>query len=84
MNTTGRPVFVSTRTDINGKYQLRVHDGGSFYLKVRSIFGGGAPKIGEYVSAEESVKVIIKKNQQLNGVLIKAKKFSRIRKDKYL
>jgi hypothetical protein len=76
-DTSGRPVFVSTRTDIDGKYLLRVHDGGTFYLKVRSVMGGGAPKNGEFISAEEPVMITIIKEQKLNGVALKANKFSR-------
>ena len=77
MNTTGKPVFVSTATDINGKYLLRVHDGGTFYLKVRSVIGGGAPENGEFVSVQDQVMVTLKKEQILTGVKLKAKNFSR-------
>lgn len=76
-NTTGKPVFVSTRTDIDGKFLLGVHDGGTYYLKVRSVIGGGAPENGEFISAEEPVMVTLKKEQKLGGITLKAKKFSR-------
>ncbi len=77
MDSTGRPAFVSTRTDINGKYLLRVHDGGTFYLKIRGVIGGGSPENGEIMSADEPVMVTIKKEQKLDGVSLKAKRFSR-------
>jgi hypothetical protein len=77
---TGRPVFVSDRTDKNGKYLLRVHDGGSYYLKVRSVYGGGPPQDGEFLNVTEEfepVMVTLKKEQKLKGVTLKVKKFSR-------
>jgi hypothetical protein len=81
---TGRPVFVSDRTDKNGRYLLRLHDGGSFYLKVRSVIGGGAPQEGEFLNTTEEfepVMVTLKKEQKLYGVTLKVKKFSRKTRD---
>ncbi|HZV81294.1 MAG TPA: carboxypeptidase-like regulatory domain-containing protein, partial [Geobacteraceae bacterium] len=46
----GRPVFVSDRTDKKGRYQLRTNDGGTFYLSVRGVVGGGKPADGEYLN----------------------------------
>jgi len=43
----GRPLFISDRTDKDGRYQLRVNLGGSYFLKVRNTYGGGAVKPGE-------------------------------------
>lgn len=79
-NAKGRPVFISDTTDKNGKYMLRVHDGGSFFLKVRSVHGGGVPEIGELqnVSREfESQMVTLKKYQHLQGIQLKVNSFSR-------
>ena len=75
---TGRPVFISERTDKNGKYRLRVHDGGIFYLKVRSVYGGGTPEAGEFLNITEEFKpflVILKKDQNLQGINLQVKKF---------
>lgn len=77
-NITGRPAFISERTDKNGKYRLRVHDGGTFYLKVRSVFGGGAPETGEFLNITEDFEpdmVTLKKDQKLQGISLKVKKF---------
>lgn len=82
---TGRPIFISDKTDKNGKFLLRVHDGGSFYMKVRSVYGGGAPEDGEFQSITKDFEpfvVTLKKDQRLQGVQLKVKRFSRGSKDK--
>ena len=45
----GRPAFVSTSSDSEGRYQLRVDKGRIFYLKVRNIYAGGKPQTGKLV-----------------------------------
>src|SRR6185369_12688258 len=63
----GRPVFISDRTDKNGRFQLRTNDGGTFYLKVRSVVGGGKPSKGEYMNTTkefEPVEVNLKKEEK--------------------
>lgn len=83
-NITGRPTFVSDKSDKNGKFLLRVNDGGSFFLKVRSVYGGGVPENGEMqnVTKEfESVMVTLEKNQRIKGLQLKVKKFSRSSKN---
>jgi hypothetical protein len=75
----GRPAFVSDRTDKTGKYQLRVYEGGTYYLKVRSVIGGGAPEAGEYQSATKEfvpVEVNLKKGEKLKDVALKVAAFS--------
>lgn len=42
----GKPLYVSERSDSEGKYLLRVAEGGSYYLRVRSAYGGGVPGEG--------------------------------------
>lgn len=76
----GRPTFISERTDKNGRYVLRVHDGGTFYLKVRSVYGGGAPQDGEFLNITNEFKPLkasLEKHQKLKGVTLKVLKFSR-------
>lgn len=43
----GKPLFISDRTDKEGRYQLRVDSGGRYYLKARNTYGGGVVKPGE-------------------------------------
>jgi len=45
----GKPLFASERTGTDGTYLLRVHKGGTYYLKSREVYGGGAPKAGEII-----------------------------------
>ena len=37
----GRPLFVSDRSGKDGKYFIRLHSGGSYYLSARTDYGGG-------------------------------------------
>jgi len=41
-----RPEFVSDRTDKDGKFILRVYEGGPYYLRARDLYGGGPPATG--------------------------------------
>ncbi len=43
---SGKPLFVSKKTGRNGKYSLRVHQGGQYYLRARTVLGGGPPAPG--------------------------------------
>lgn len=75
---SGRPVFISERTDQQGRYRLVVHGGGKFYLKVRSVYGGGAPETGEFLNITEEFKpfsVTVLKDQKLQGANLKVKRF---------
>jgi hypothetical protein len=74
----GRPTFVSSKTDKNGMFILRVHEG-TFFLKARSKIGGGPPKSGEMQNVDddgESVKVTAIKDQRLKGIILRVNTFS--------
>lgn len=76
--TQGRPLFVSERTGKDGKFLLRVHDGGTFYLRVRGLYGGGAPEDGELLSdvaGDQPAKVTLKREERLQGITLKVKPF---------
>jgi len=78
-NVQERATFVSERTDNNGKFLLRVLEG-TYYLKVRSVIGGGAPKEGEYLNSTSEftpTKVTLATGQKLQDITLKVKKFSR-------
>lgn len=80
----GRPVFISDRSDKKGNYQLRTNDGGTFFLKVRSVVGGGKPSAGEYLNTTnefEPVAVNVKKGERLKGVILKVMLFTRPNED---
>jgi hypothetical protein len=77
---TGRPAFVSERTDKNGIFQIRFHDGGTYYLKVRSVIGGGTPQSGEFlnVTSDFSATVVSpKKDERLKDINLKVKLFTK-------
>jgi hypothetical protein len=74
----GKPLFVSNRTDKNGKYQIRVYEGGKYYLRVRENYGGGPPVVGNIIGTygeKEPVEITIKTDEILREVDIRATKF---------
>ncbi len=50
-NMLGLPLFVSDRTGKDGKYLLKVSQGGKYYLRVRDLYGGGPPVAGAVMGA---------------------------------
>ena len=76
----GRPLFVSDPTGRDGKFILRVSDGGKFFLKARSVYGGGPPVAGEIIGEygeKEPVAVTVSKGERLGGFVIKVSKFAK-------
>ncbi len=74
----GRPLFTSEKTGEDGRYILRVYEGGEYYLKVRSEYGGGPPVPGEFIglygdSVPAGVKV--RTGEIVRDINIKIKKF---------
>jgi hypothetical protein len=63
-STVGRPLFVSDRSDKDGKYLLRLSGGGKYYLRARANYGGppstdelmGVFKGGKPVSVHTAAK----------------------------
>jgi len=76
---TGRPAFVSDRTDKDGKFIIRFYEGGTYYLKVRGFIGGGKPRTGEFTNVTKEfvpTMVTVKKDENLKDVKIQVKMFS--------
>jgi hypothetical protein len=74
---TRRPLFVSDLTDSDGKYFFRVAEG-TYYLKVRSGYGGGPPVAGEIIEGYGEKKpdaITVKKGEIIKGVNIKVVEF---------
>ena len=74
----GKPLFVSERTGKDGKYLLRVNQGGNYYLKIREVYGGGAPKVGEIMGGygqDKPVPVTITTGKIVKGIDIKGVRF---------
>lgn len=74
----GKPMFVSDRTGKDGRFLLRVHEGGDYYLKVRDSYGGGPPRGGALLDGnkeEPLVKVSPKTGEIIRGIALKGRKF---------
>ena len=74
----GRPVFASYKTGRDGKYQLRVHAGGNYYLRVRDVYGGGPPVVGALIGnfgGETPEAVTVKTGEITGGIDITVVKF---------
>ena len=79
----GRPLYASDETGTDGKYFLNVTQKGTYYLKVRTHYGGGTPKNGEFMGAygelesPEAVTVEdgeIKKGMDIQGTKLSIKR----------
>jgi hypothetical protein len=74
----GKPLFISERTGKDGKYILRVHQGGEFYLKIRNTYGGGAMKAGEIMGSygqDRAVAITTKTGEIVKGINITGVRF---------
>lgn len=74
----GKPIFVSDRTGKDGKYLLRVDEGGTYYLKCREVYGGGAPKSGEIIGnygEKDPVPVKVESGKTVKGIDVKVIRF---------
>ncbi|SNB46788.1 carboxypeptidase-like regulatory domain-containing protein [Geobacter sp. DSM 9736] len=74
----GKPLFVSDRSDKDGKFLLRVHEGGTYFLKVRDSYGGGPPRGGSVLDGNKEgpmQKVSLKTGEVVRGVTLKGLKF---------
>lgn len=74
----GKPLFVSERTGKDGKFLLRVDKGGTFFLKSREVYGGGAPKAGEIISGygeRESEPVNAETGKTVKGIDLRVIRF---------
>jgi hypothetical protein len=79
LNTGRHPLFTSERTGKDGRYVLKVHDGGNYYLRVRTMHDKGPPATGELIGAyggEETRAVVIKKGQIVKGIDITVVRFT--------
>jgi hypothetical protein len=78
-NANGRPAFVSDRTDKNGKFVIRFHEGGTYFLKVRGVIGGGKPRAGEFMNVTrdfEPTIISLKKDEKLKDLKLQVKMFT--------
>ena len=67
----GRPLFVSERSDSNGRYLLRLYGGGTYYLGSRAHYGGGPPTADQVVGSYSKGKPLaIKTGEEIKGIHI--------------
>jgi hypothetical protein len=74
----GKPLFVSERSGKDGRFLLRVHEGGIYYLKLRNTYGGGPPRAGAILDGnkEEPLhQVSVKTGETARGVVLTGKIF---------
>jgi hypothetical protein len=78
-NMVGKPLFVSEKTGADGAFLLRVGGGGSYFLKARDIYGGGAPNVGALIGTygeKAPVAVETKAGTSTGGIVIKVGRFT--------
>jgi hypothetical protein len=73
-----RPKYVSEKTGPDGRYQMLLPEGGTYYIGARDNFGG-PPKLGDLYGRYdqgtiEPSAVVIRKNEVLNDVDIRVSK----------
>lgn len=74
----GKPLFVSEPTGKDGTYLLKVHQGGTYYLKVRNTYGGGAMKAGDILGSygqDKPTAVEVATGAIVKGIAIKGIRF---------
>ncbi|WP_214171585.1 carboxypeptidase-like regulatory domain-containing protein [Geoanaerobacter pelophilus] len=79
---TGRPLFVSFRTGKDGRYLLQVDQAGTYYLKIRSSYGGGRPHSGDILGkygGETPIPVQVGNNIITKGIDITVERFEDMR-----
>ena len=74
----GRPLFVSEKTGPDGRFLLRLAEGGDYYLKAKELYGGGPPRQGGIIGAygdEVPKAVTVKSGAIAKGISIKGVRF---------
>jgi len=75
---TGKPLFTSARTGKDGKYLLRVSEGGKYYIKIRNTREGGHPVDGEIIGQygnDRPSEVTVKSGVVKKGIDIVGRRF---------
>lgn len=70
----GKPLFVSEKSGPDGRYLLRVAEGGTYYLKARDTCGGGPPRPGAILGGhgeEDPFPVVVRSGEIARGITVK-------------
>jgi hypothetical protein len=75
----GRPLFVSPKTDKDGRFRLGLGQGGTYYLRIRDIYGGGPLQIGQltgFYGEGKPLPLKIETGSTTRGITIRGNKFA--------
>lgn len=79
----GPPLLASERTKEDGMFTLKLHKGGTYYLKARGVYGGGVPDEGEFMGRfggdEQPTPVEAADGAVVKDITIVVQKFTRRR-----
>lgn len=71
---SAKPLFVSDKTGKDGKFVLKLDKGGAYFLKARSVYGGGKPKpneiLGSYGTKGAPVPVTVETGKITSGIVL--------------
>ncbi len=83
---TKKPLFISEKTDKEGRFLLRVAGNGSYLLKVRSLIDNGKPQpnsvFGTYGDYNNPETINIKDSEIIENIKIKVEKYSNLKTKK--
>lgn len=77
-NAVGRPLFLSEKTGDDGKYTLRVSEGGTYYVRTRTSLKGGHPEEKEVLGVhggERPSAVVVRTGETVRGIDIRGRAF---------
>ncbi len=81
----GMPRYASDQTGGDGRYFLNLTAGGTYFLKIRTHYGGGKPAEGEFMGSYgksgEPDSVVVETGKIIKGVDIQATRFTSKRKE---
>jgi hypothetical protein len=71
----GKPLFVTERSGKDGKYRLRLAEGGTYYLKARTTYEGGPPSAAEVMGTyKDGRPVVVKTGGKAKEINIEVRK----------
>lgn len=78
---TGKPLFTSARTGKDGKYSIRLSEGGSYFIKIRNTSVGGHPIDGEIIGVygnDDPVVVTVATGKVLKHIDVTGRQFDEL------
>lgn len=82
----GKPLFVSGKTGKDGRFAVKLSEGGTYYLKARSVYGGGRPNpkeiMGLYGKKDVPFPVTVETGKITGGIALGGFRFPERGKNK--